>query len=148
MYLLESTSDSTCFMNTCFYCFMFHYHTDMFYILLVLWIYGTLNKLNWIELNHTLCFFKNQLIITLIPIHSSHKYFLSFSLSDKKFVWIFCLFHKVNMHCLAHPSWLINFRRYQGYFTPHWKMICKIKSISSSIHVIINASQVLMIIPC
>jgi hypothetical protein len=47
--LLGSTSDSTCFMTYVFTVFMFHYQTDMFYILLVLWICGTLNKLNWIE---------------------------------------------------------------------------------------------------
>jgi hypothetical protein len=49
--LLGSTSDSTCFMTYVFTVFMFHHQTDMFYILLVLWIYATLNKLNLIELN-------------------------------------------------------------------------------------------------
>jgi hypothetical protein len=44
--LLGSASDSTCFMTYVFIVFMFHHQTDMFYILLVLWINGTLNKLN------------------------------------------------------------------------------------------------------
>jgi hypothetical protein len=35
----------------CFAVVYIAYCSDMFYILHVLWIYGTLNKLNWIELN-------------------------------------------------------------------------------------------------
>jgi hypothetical protein len=54
VYLLGSTSDSTCFYEHMFLlflclCIMVYHHTDMFYILRALYIYEKLNKLNWIE---------------------------------------------------------------------------------------------------